>query len=382
MVSKIIRIIFVSILIAALSTHSSAAYKERFVRVAILKDAKSFSLRVHGNYKLYALYTNDLLYDSARLARTKVLPLQSGIQIGNEKFPLFGIKIIPRKEATIYVNKRRYRGEIDIIREKSKLLLVVNRLNLENYIKGVLYHEVDHKWPLDVLKAQAVAARTYAYYQTKVMQKKDYDVTSDIYSQVYGGKTSEKLRTNVAVDKTYGEFLTFNGKVFPTFFHATCAGHTEDAGNLWNVDLPVLDGVTCEFCKRAPHYKWKRNLRLKTIQEKLNKEGYNIWLIKKIKVQRRNQSGRIITLEVVDRKGKSITISGKDFRLIVGPNVIKSNNYNVVMKGYYVDFIGKGWGHGVGLCQWGAYFMSRKGMKYRQILNYYYPGAKVSHEVD
>ena len=380
MVSKIIKIILGFFIIACLYVNLTA-YEQKFVRVAVLKDAKTFNLSIAGGFKVFALYTGEELQTSRRLKRSKVAPLSRGLKIGSDVFPIVGVKIIPDKDASIYINKRRFRGEIDIIREKDLQLLVVNRLDVEDYIRGVLYHEISHRWPLEAIKAQAVAARTYAYYQTIVNKEKDYDVTPDIYSQVYGGKTSEKLRTNIAVDRTLGEVLFYKGDILPAFFHATCAGHTEDASNLWKVDLIPLKGVPCEFCRRAPHYRWKRNLRLKDIQDKLNKAGYDIWLIENIEVVERNKSKRIITIKITDRLEKSITISGKDSRLLVGPNTIRSNNYSVVMKGYYVDFLGYGWGHGVGLCQWGAYFMSRKGMKYKEILNYYYPHTKIINEI-
>ena len=100
-------------------------------------------------------------------------------------------------------------------------------------------------------------------------------------------------------------------------------------------------------------------------------------LIKEIKVLERNKSQRIKELKIIERDNKEVVISGKDFRNIVGPNLIKSNNYVIEMKGYYADFLGKGWGHGVGLCQWGANFMAGQGYRFDQILKYYYPGAEI-----
>ena len=98
--------------------------------------------------------------------------------------------------------------------------------------------------------------------------------------------------------------------------------------------------------------RWKKNFRLRDIQTKLNDNGYSVGLIEKIEIAQRNASDRIRTLKITTREGKSMTISGKNFRNIVGPNVIRSNSYEIVMRGYYVDFYGRGWGHGVGFCQW------------------------------
>ena len=91
---------------------------------------------------------------------------------------------------------------IDIIGNKQNKSLIINSLDLETYVKGVLYHEISHKWPLEAMKAQAVAARTYAFYQIKMNKAGAYDITSDIYSQVYGGRSAERYRTNLAVNRT------------------------------------------------------------------------------------------------------------------------------------------------------------------------------------
>jgi len=172
--------------------------------------------------------------------------------------------------------------------------------------------------------------------------------------------------------------LMYQDKILPAYYHATCAGHTENVTTLWGGrDLPPLKGVVCNFCKGSPHYFWKKNMRLKDIQDKLNGKGYQLERIKHIQVSDRNPSGRIAVIKITTEGDKQTTLSGKEFRDIIGPNVIRSNNYVIDMQGYYVDFLGKGWGHGVGLCQWGAYFMSKEGHSYDEILHFYYPGARI-----
>jgi len=239
----------------------------------------------------------------------------------------------------------------------------------------VLYHEVSHHWPMEALKAQAVAARTYALYSINPAGK-PYDVTNDIYSQVYGGKSSERYRTDLAVEHTRGQVLTYNGRLIPAYFHATCGGMTEDAHELWNVDdIPPLRGVPCSFCQNSPHMHWKKNFRLKNIQDALNLHGYKVGSIKEISIVDKDRSERINHLKITQKNGQDLVIRGKDFRDLMGPNVIMSNNYEITMRGYYVDLAGKGWGHGVGMCQWGALGMARQQFNYKQILAYYYPQA-------
>ncbi len=347
------------------------------IRVLLLRDVDRFDLQVKSRSRILSFSDNQEIGEINSFSRLTIYANENGIQIEKNYYPFDRLKIIPQRDGTLFINGRSFRGEIEIIKEKENLLMVINSLGLEKYIKGVLRREISDRWPLEVIKAQAVAARTYALYSKEERKGKLFDVRRDIYSQVYGGRMSERYRTNLGVDRTRGQVLVYQKKYLPAYYHATCAGHTENVANLWGNKILPLRGVECSFCKRSPHYSWKRNLRLKNIQEKLNANGYNLSLIKEIQVLKRNKSNRIEILKIIMRNGKEIEISGKDFRQIIGPNVIKSNNYFIEMKGYYVDFIGKGWGHGVGLCQWGANFMSREGYRHDQILKYYYPGAHI-----
>jgi stage II sporulation protein D len=192
---------------------------------------------------------------------------------------------------------------------------------------------------------------------------------------MYGGKDAERYRTSIAVNRTHGEILTYQDKIIPAYYHANSGGYTEDVSELWEHDLAPLKGVKSDYSLGMPAVAWKRNFKSRDIQEKLNKAGYKIGSIKEIAVLERNQSGRIRWIQFIDRAGKKIKIKGKDFREIIGPNEIRSNNYEITMKGYYFDLIGKGWGHGVGLCQWGANNMAYQRFSYTDILQFYYPGA-------
>jgi stage II sporulation protein D len=214
----------------------------------------------------------------------------------------------------------------------------------------------------------------------EVNQRKDFDVTSDIYSQVYGGKTSERYRTTQAVEATQGKILIYQGKVFPAYYHATCAGHTEDASLLWNINLPPLKGVVCNFCKDSPHYSWHFDISKNKLIEKLSPAGFKIDSIEDAVILGRDISGRVTKLKISGNK-KNIEISAKDLRNILGPNLLRSTNFNVSVVGNDLVFQGLGWGHGVGLCQWGAYFMAKQGAKFAEILKYYYPGAEISSVV-
>jgi len=343
------------------------------VRVAIVRDSREVELSIHGIYRLRDMPSGKVIGRGNYLAYSKVRLLAHGILMGLNVYPSKRLTIEPARDASIIIDGRPFRGQVTFIRTLDNHITVVNNINVEDYIKGVLKHEVSHHWPMEALKAQAVAARTYALYSINPSDK-PYDVTNDIYSQVYGGRDSENYRTDLAVDYTRGQVLTYNNQIIPAYYHATCGGMTEDARELWNVpDMPPLKGVPCSFCQNSPHLHWKKNFRLKDIQDALNFHGYKAGTIKDISIVDRDRSDRIDHLKITQKNGQELIIRGKDFRDLMGPNVINSNNYEIVMKGYYVDLIGIGWGHGVGMCQWGALGMALQQFNYRQILSYYYP---------
>lgn len=382
--SKIILALGLTAFLAGLSVAifaGPAKGKPIFVRVAIIQDEPSLTIAVRGSYEISTLKTDEVLYRGKNLKSCQVLPTQSGIKVKDRDFKVYGIKIAPAASGNIYINGRRFRGEITIIRKEDLKLLVINNLGLEEYIKGVLYHEVSHRWPLEALKAQAVVARTFAIYQTQISQGKDFDLTSDMYSQVYGGKSSETFRTSVAVNRTLGEVLTYQNKIFPAFYHATCGGHTEDAAVLWQIDLPALKGVECNFCTRSPHFKWRKEISVQLVEDKLVAAGFAIGGLEDILVVERDASGRATKLKLV-AAGNSLEISAKDFRQLFDPKIIRSTNFTIQRTDGIFKIEGKGWGHGAGMCQWGAYFQSLQGRKYEQILQYYYPGAQITRLKD
>src|SRR3989338_1920975 len=280
------------------------------VRIAVFKGPEEFGLTIKGTYKIINSFTGEIYEEGKNSRERKVTSGIHGVQIGSLEFGK-RVRIITNKEVVLKIKRRNrhYRGEIDIYKKGSRDLLVVNTLDIEDYIRGVLYHEVDHRWPMEALKTQAVAARTYAVYQLEQNKNQDYDVTSDIYSQVYGGKSAERYRTNLAVKETEGEIMFYRGKVLPAYYHATCGGFTEDARELWKHDfLPPLKGKECNFCIHSPHYRWKKNFRSKTVSDKLNEKGYAIGLIKTIEVLHFNASGRVNDLLITSREGKSLIL--------------------------------------------------------------------------
>ncbi len=283
-----------------------------------------------------------------------------------------------RWDGSTHLDGRRFRGSVDFVKKDNGKFMVINRLPLDEYLYGVLYNEVSHRWPMEVLKAQAIAARTFALYQIRQNKGQPYDLRSDVYSQVYGGSASEKWSTTIAVNKTKGQILTYKGDIFPAYYHATCAGYTEDASNLWNVNLAPLKGVPCNFCSDSKHYRWTKEIPLRTLENKLTESGYKIGNISSVAILSKNKSGRTDKIEIKDNGGTSVILKGKDFRQMLGPNDVRSARFDVSIRNDVLVLDGLGWGHGVGMCQWGAYGQARQGKRAEEILKYYYPGAEIS----
>lgn len=372
---RIIRVIILFLGLGLLVFYSQAE-SQKTVRVAIIQDAVSVRLKVSGFYEAIDSLADKSLY-KARNLNTTVTVYQDGISLGAAQLNTKKLFIRPMDPASLFIDGKRFRGAVQFIRNDNGRLLVINHLDLEDYIKGILYHEVSHYWPKEALKAQAIVSRTYAVYQMEQNKSRDFDLTNDIYSQVYGGMSSERYRTNMAVKDTAGLIITYQDKPLPAYFHATCGGHTEDASLLWNINVPPLKGVVCDLCINSPHFDWHVDLPKKEIIASLAKSGYAIKDIKDITILGRNQSGRISDLKIIS-DDKETKISSKDLRNILGPNIVRSTNFSVSIAGEDVVFEGIGWGHGVGLCQWGAYFMAKEGKTYQQILQYYYPGTTIS----
>jgi stage II sporulation protein D len=359
--------------------------KEQMVRIAVVRGAGDCIISVRGPYQIRDGLSGRLLLEGRSLPRSRALYRAKKFYIGTRAFASEYLIISAGKDIRVQTpeSSQRFRGSVHVQTDKDGRLVLVNHLDLESYVRGVLYHEISDKWPMEAMKAQAVAARTYALYQIRHghRHRLSYDVTSDVYSQVYGGRGAERYRTNLAVDRTAREVLTFEGKVIPAYFHSNSGGHTEDAGELWDHKMAPLAGRPDPFSEDAPGYNWTRNFRSGDVRAKLKEKGLDVGEIKDIKIVKTTASGRVKELVIESRAGKKTKVEGKVFRSALGANLVRSSLYEVVMKGYYFDLVGRGWGHGVGMSQWGAYNMSRRRKDYKEILSFYYPGA-VIRELD
>lgn len=271
----------------------------------------------------------------------------------------------------------RVGGLVQLVR-RGKGLLIVNHVDLEEYVKGVVPAEVSSAWHPEMLKVQAVAARTYALYQHMLSASRDYDVAATIQDQVYRGRQGVDERVEEAVDSTRGLVVTYQNAPIYAAFSSTAAGLTEDATVVWSKDLPYLKGVECPFDIESPYYRWKASFKIETLESNLRQLGFDVGTIATLTPLSHSRSGRVATLRVLHSKGELI-LRGEDLRKAVGYTVVLSTQFTIDSFGEDIVLSGYGAGHAVGLCQWGAKELAELGYSYASILRYYYPGTELQH---
>lgn len=371
-------VLLLGVAISAAAPPAAAQASPEWIRVAVSRNDPDIQLQIQGRYTLFALHTNRPIHAGQRLLTATVRAVPQGLALGDEVLPYVGVRIEPERQAAINLNGKRLRGTVEIVRQKDQTLLVINHLPLEEYLRGVLSKEAPDYWPEEALKAIAITARTYALYQRLTKEQGDYDVTGDVLSQDYGGKSAEKMSTTRAVHATTGRILLYRGALFPTFYHSTCGGMTEHARIMGPFDLePLQGGVVCRFCQASPFYAWQRRLTREDVAWALHKSPLgSVGTVKALTVARRTASGRVSELVIAGSR-RSLTLSGHDFRGLFGFDRLRSALFTVTAlpDGFVLE--GHGWGHGVGLCQWGAAELARRGFSAEEILAYYYPRISV-----
>jgi stage II sporulation protein D len=356
----------------------------------------------------------------------------------------------------LYINGRAYRGRILIRKKTPTGFIVVNYVDIEDYLAGVLGGEVSASWPSESLKAQAVAARSYILYKKKQPRDNDFDVYSTVMDQMYVGQGAESPRLLQMVQETRGQVITYQGDVIKAYYHSTCGGHTEDGAEVFPKDAAFLKGVPCPYCRNSPGFSWEKDFTTDEVVKAMEKGEKLTDPLTDIKVTRTDRSGRAAEITISYGSTDRI-IRGSDLRMALGPAKLRSTKFSMAVQVkkkepipaevitawktrlsclQFLDetlcreilsfthnapftsalksdiepvsleiresivpiktevavligrlegsresitanlhFTGQGWGHGVGMCQWGAYTMSARGSNYQQILQYYYPGT-------
>ena len=383
-----------------------APKSEHYIRVALVTDASTARISATGTWRLYeadgqTFVARGNANEPWRVQHngTDVRAVRSDGKPTAWK-PRAMVARADDPSALMIVDGRRYVGEIRVVGTDYGLE-VIERVPVETYLRGVVPLELGDRSPADsaAIQAQAVTARSYAYTHLADAVDQPYDVTAGVNDQAYGGVDSETPAGDRAVASTAGIVIIYGGQVVNAPYHSTCGGETAGAEEVWHSPpvpylRPVSDripGTDRYYCDIAPRFRWTRTLSASDLNAAVARylklyaavPGGDPGLVRSIAVTNRTASGRVATLNVETTLG-SFTLRGNDMRYVLRPlggEILNSTYFSVATerseRGLLTRLVldGRGYGHGVGMCQWGAIGRARAGQDFRTILRTYYPGT-------
>ena len=253
---------------------------------------------------------------------------------------------------------------------------VVNVVDLEDYVKGVLPYEMSASWPLEALKAQAVCARSYVVFRRGEYGDYGFDVTADTRSQVYRGLTASSDRCNEAVDETRGQLLRYQGELCEAFYFSSDGGATENCEHVFGYQRAYLCGKLDPFevAANVSNNNWVITRSGQELQTWLAGKGYVLGPITEVEASY-SDFDNVTALRCTDAEGVSVTLNARKSYTGLG---LDSCRFTVSGDGKDFRFTGRGWGHNCGMSQWGAYAMAKEyGYSYEDILGFYFTGATI-----
>lgn len=298
--------------------------------------------------------------------------------VGREKLRGDVLTIRPSGAGELALDGRRYRGALEL-RHKGGGLTGVNIVPVDDYLLSVVPEEMPVDWPAEAIKAQSVAARSFALASCGRHAGEGYDLCTTTHCQLYTGTAAEKSASNAAIKATRGEVLTYGGKPIEALFHTDSGGMTENSEDVWGSHVPYLRAAKDTPAKTMP---WTKTISRADLERKLAAKGHDIGKVRSIALsplaigraaKDRTASGRVKTMTVKGTKGTA-TLSGTTWRSLLG---LKSTLFDAKLTKDAVTFTGYGSGHGLGISQWGAERMAAKGASYAEILYHYYTGTKL-----
>jgi stage II sporulation protein D len=371
--SRVLRALTICAVVLLLAATRAWAGGE--IRVALVEGARSVEVG-GGPLTLHHL-------DGRRLARMsptwiRVVERGAGVEVrgaGRETLRAHGVRVAGGGGAPVRVGNFAYPGTIEV-RRAGDGLLVVNALPLEEYVVGSVKAEAGESMPLEMLKAQAVVARTYAAYHRRLNAGKPYEIVAATVHQQYAGRVSADSPIWTAVRETRGQVLHWEGDLFPAFYHTDSGGHTEDPRVVFAAsNMPALRPVRVPFPSDSPHHLWTLDVSLSQLSAAMQRAGVGVGRVSGLEVLERSVSLRVTQIAVQGSAGR-VVLRGNDFRRVLGYDTLKSTLFSVAVDDIGARFAGRGYGHGVGLDQAGAKTMAQLGYSARQILEYYYPGVE------
>jgi len=395
------------------------------------KDQKAAQADIDGvlSKKLQGYTSTPVLQAANRIVVTNPSG-ETAFIIGSDTNSLY---ISPSKDNNPYIFKLnnndslRYRGELEVKRITGSDMTVINVIPVDHYLYGVVPAEIGASSHPEAIKAQAVAARTYLIANLNKHKKQFFDLCTTTSCQVYKGFNGEYASTNKAVDDTTGKKITYNGKIAEVFYFSSSGGRTEDVKNVWGSEIPYLKSVEDKYeSGNSYNYNWEVTMTANEIKEKMLGRGYDLGDITGVSITKTSEAGRVTELVISGTKGqrvykldgcrtvfgfnsqwytiesdgtipvknaennivqtqltakKVITADGiKDLNVKSGQiTVIGSEDVKRTVSGatQSYKFVGKGWGHAVGMSQNGAMGMAKAGFTYEQILTHYFQGTVI-----
>jgi stage II sporulation protein D len=372
-----------------------------WVRVLLLDDIEACTLKMESSFSITDDPNLQTQLPTAHFDKIETpigIRLVNGqISIGGRTFMNDEVIVYPDEPYIFNLNGQYYRGKLKLfINPESGSFDAVNLVPPEAYLAGVVGAEMPTYWEPEALKAQTIAARTYCLYIKKRFgENRKWDMRKTAAHQVYRGVRAESTEIWNSVNQTRGQVLVCkqndgNEDIFPTYYSSICGGHTENSINVFGDSFKPLIGVPCPYCRNVakpnmffwPMIKFhnayiverllKRYPNLKNLGEITNIESVSPGNYKDF--------SRLTTIKLHGSNGKSDSLRAEDFRLAIDPTgrKLQSTIFQIVKRGDNWEFSsGRGWGHGVGMCQCGAQGMARKGKNAEQILSYYYPDSRI-----
>jgi stage II sporulation protein D len=345
------------------------------VRVLVAEGRTSLTVASGGGLTVTDASGHRILAQRAGREALRLLLKGDAVVIRDTGASASSVIVWPGRLPTVDLEGQAFRGRLEV-RRLNGALAAANVVDLEDYLQGVLKDEIPPGWPAEAVKAMAVVARTYAVYQMEQNLGGFYHLRATTASQMYGGATGEDARTSWAVQATQGQILTFAGRPIPAFYHSCSGGATEDALDVFGLNFDTVVGVKDNFSLSCPYGLWVERLSTQQIERALQRAGYSISGLLGIQDLSRSRTGRILRLAVHHSRG-TLTLPGKRFREALGNDLIRSTDFEVRPDSSGFTFVGRGWGHGVGLSQWGAKEMADLAYQYQDILKFYYPLAQI-----
>jgi len=374
----------------------------RDVRVLIASDPSRIQIRSDGRFTISSSGHRKLMTDEDRVVLAASGTRDGGLRVGGENWPSREVTAQPEGGGSLWITTEtadgwspplEYPGQFHIAVSDSERLNVINAVEIDTYVGCVVANESWPSFEPETFRIQAIASRSFVLYQMNRRPDAEFDLSATQGSQVYKGLRRDAAgRTAMdAAESTRGLVVTWGAKgeerLFCAYYSAACGGESQSAAALGaegNVP-PLAGGIKCDFCRISPAetYRWGPvrltldEIRTRLITRYPDWEDFGPFL--NLSVAQRSPAGRPVTLRIEGVQGRTRDLLAERFRLAVGGSILRSTDCRIRVSGGEVIFDnGKGFGHGLGLCQWGAQGQVLKGRNAAEVLKYYYPGANVT----